>query len=75
VYTKIDDMRMAQKILLYIDKNPSATRKEIMHHCFTNMRRLRQLEADGYLTIPLPTPRGIRNKEYYENKAIQSTNP
>lgn len=73
MYTKLDDMRIAKKILLYIEQNPSATRKNIRHYFSTNMRRLKQLEADGYLTMPLPMPREIRNKEYRENKAIQST--
>jgi len=75
VYTKLDDMRIAKNILLYVEQNPSATRKNIMQYFSTNMRRLKQLEADGYLTMPLPMPREIRNKEYRENKAIQSTHP
>ena len=72
MYTKLDDVKMAQKILDYIQKNPSATRSDIRRYCFTNMRRLRQLEAEGYLNIPAPMPRGIRNREYYANKALQS---
>jgi hypothetical protein len=72
MYTKIDDMNMAQKILLYIEKNPNATRKDITKYCFTNMRRLRQLESEGYINIPAPMPRSLRNREYYANKAIQS---
>jgi hypothetical protein len=73
MYTKLDDIKMAQKILDYIKKKPNATRADIRKYCFTNMRRLRQLEADGYLTMPAPMPREIRNKEYRENKALQST--
>jgi len=60
VYTKLDDMRIAKNILLYVEQNPSATRKNIMQYFSTNMRRLKQLEADGYLTMPLPMPREIR---------------
>lgn len=75
MYTKLDDMKMAQKILDYIEKNPSATRSDIRKHCFTNMRRLRQLEAEGYINIPAPMPREIRNREYYANKAVQSESP
>lgn len=75
MYTKLDDVKMAQKILDYIQKNPSATRSDIRRYCFTNMRRLRQLEAEGYLNIPAPMPRGIRNREYYANKAVQSESP
>ena len=73
MYTKLDDMKMAKKIQLYLEKNPSATRMNITKDCFTNMRRLKQLEADGYITIPAVMPRGLRNKQYYENKAIQSS--
>jgi hypothetical protein len=72
MYTKLDDINMAQKILDYIKKKPSATRADIRRGCFTNMRRLRQLQADGYLIMPPPMPREIRNKEYRENKALQS---
>ena len=72
MYTKLDDIKMAQKILLYMEKNPSAIRKDIVKYCFTNMRRLRQLEGEGYINIPPPMPRELRNKEYRENKAIQS---
>ena len=68
-------MKMAQKILDYIEKNPSATRSDIRKHCFTNMRRLRQLEAEGYINIPTPMPREIRNREYYANKTVQSESP
>lgn len=75
MYTKLDDMKMAQKILDYIEKNPSATRSDIRKYCFTNMRRLRQLEAEGYINIPTPMPREIRNREYYANKAVQSESP
>jgi hypothetical protein len=75
MYTKLDDMKMAQKILDYMEKNPSALRGQITKDCFTNMRRLRQLEAEGYLNIPAPMPRGIRNREYYANKAVQSESP
>ena len=75
MYTKLDDIKMAQKILDYIEKNPSATRSDIRKHCFTNMRRLRQLEAEGYINIPTPMPREIRNREYYANKAVQSESP
>jgi len=71
MYTKIDDMNMAQKILSYIEKNPSATRKDITKYCFTNVRRLRQLEADGYINIPPPMPRELRNKKYRDNKTVQ----
>ena len=75
MYTKIDDVNMAQKILNYIENNPIATRKDITKYCFTNMRRLRQLEAEGYINIPPPMPRELRNKEYRENQALQSTSP
>ena len=42
MYTKLDDMKMAQKILDYLEKNPTALRGQITRDCFTNMRRLKQ---------------------------------
>jgi len=72
MYTKLDDMKMAKKIMDYIEKNPTANRQEVMKYCFTNTRRINQLEAEGYINIS-PTPRGLRNKKYYEDKAIQSS--
>lgn len=72
MYTKLDDIKMSKKILDYIEKNPSALRGQITRDFFTNMRRLKQLESEGYINIPLEMPREIRNKEYRENKALQS---
>jgi len=72
MYTKLDDIKMAQTILFYLSKIPNATRADIRRDCHTNMRRLNQLQADGYLIMPPPMPREIRNKEYRENKALQS---
>lgn len=73
MYTKLDDINMAKKIMAYVEKNPTANRQEIMKYCFTNVRRLRQLESEGYIKIPAPMPPGQRNKKYYEDKAIQSS--
>jgi hypothetical protein len=75
MYTKLDDVKMAQKILDYLAKNPSALRGQITRDCFTNMRRLKQLELEGYINIPPEMPREIRNREYYANKAVQSESP
>ena len=71
MYTKLDDMAMMKKIRAYVSDNPSATLKDVYIHCLTNHRRLKLLKADGYEGIPEPMPRGIRNKKYYEDKAIQ----
>lgn len=73
MYTKLEDMKMAQTILFYLSKHPTATRSELTKDCYTNMRRLKQLEAAGYITIPEVMPRSLRNKKYYENKAVQSS--
>lgn len=72
MHTKIDDIKMAQRIKDFIEKNPNATRDKIYKGCFTNVHRVRKLEQEGYVNIPLATPRELRNREYYDNKAIQS---
>jgi hypothetical protein len=65
MYTKLDDANQAKKINAYIKAYPNATRKLIIQGCITNMRRLKYLEQEGLITLPPPTPRGERNKEYY----------
>jgi len=73
MYTKVDDRKMANKILFYIVGYPSATIDDIIKNCHTNYRRLKKLEAEGYIVLPKPTARGQRNKQYYEDKTIQSS--
>jgi hypothetical protein len=62
MYTKLEDANQARKINAYIKANPNATRKLITKHCTTNAHRLKYLEQEGYIVLPLATPRGIRNK-------------
>ena len=71
MYTQLEDKRKADDILFYMSKNSGATIKNIVDSCYVNFHRLKQLEKDGYLKLPDPTPRGLRNKKYYEDKAIQ----
>jgi hypothetical protein len=52
MYTKLEDMSMAKKVLDYLEKNPKALRGQITRDLFTNMRRLKQLESEGYINIP-----------------------
>ena len=73
MYTKLEDMKMAQTILFYLSKNPNATRSQLTRDCYTNMRRLKQVLEEGYINIPPQMPRELRNKEYRDNKAIQSS--
>ena len=68
MYTKLDDARQADKINAYIKANPNAIRKLIIQSCITNLRRLKYLELQGLITLPPPTPRGERNKEYYHGR-------
>jgi len=75
MYTKLDDMKMAQTILFYLSKNPNATRTQLIRDCYTTMRRITKLQEEGYINIPPQMPREIRNREYRENKAIQQTSP
>ena len=68
MYTKLDDARQADKINAYIKANPNATRKLILKDCITNRHRLKYLALQGLITLPPPTPRGERNKEYYHGR-------
>jgi hypothetical protein len=68
MYTKLDDARQADKINAYIKANPNATRKLITKGCVTNTHRLKYLEQQGLIVLPLPTPHNIRNKEYLDGR-------
>jgi hypothetical protein len=72
MYTKLDDLRHAVKIMTYIKMNPDATRKLIKEYCITNDHRLKYLEQAGYITLPPPTPVGMRNREYNERRSRHS---
>jgi hypothetical protein len=72
MYTKLDDLRHAAKIMTYIKMNPNATRKLIKEYCITNDHRLKYLEQAGYITLPPPTPVHLRNREFYERRSRHS---
>lgn len=71
MYTKLDDLKMAHTIHIYMLNHPNATRQSIAKNCYTTIKRMKQLEKEGYIKLPLPMPREFRNREYYANKAIQ----
>jgi hypothetical protein len=62
MYTKLEDANQARKINAYMKANPNATRKLIIKGCVTNYHRLKYLEQEGYIVLPLATPCGVRNK-------------
>lgn len=66
VYSYSYDKQQAEKINTYIKANPNATRKLITKDCITNAHRLKYLEQEGLITLPPPTPRGLRNREYLD---------
>lgn len=68
MYTKLDDVNYAKKVNAYIKANPNATRKLITKDCITNAHRLKYLEEQGLITLPPPTPRGLRNREYLDGR-------
>ena len=51
MYTKIDDWKLANKIIEYLQNNPNATQKEICQEFRTNERRLNQLEEEHLINI------------------------
>ena len=72
MYTMLDDKRQANFINNYLNTHQNCTMKDIIQDCVVTRTRLKYLEAQGYFTLPEPTPRSMRNKQYYANKAIQS---
>jgi len=72
MYTKLDDNKKADIINYYMNAKPDCTLKEIIQDCYTTRTRLAYLERCGLIKLPNPMPFGLRNKKYYENKALQS---
>jgi len=62
MYTKIDDLKHANIIKEYLEKNPEATRKDLTTALQLNYRRLLQLNKTGAIVLPIPTPHNKRNK-------------
>ena len=61
MYKESDSIRQAHFIKNYIEKNPSCTMKNIIQDCVTNVHRIKNLERQGYIKLPKPTPYGERN--------------
>ena len=61
MYTRSDSIRQAYFIKNYIEDNPNCTMKNIIQNCVTNIHRLKNLERQGYIKLPKPTPYGERN--------------
>jgi hypothetical protein len=68
MYTKLDDARQANKINAYIKANPNAIRKIIEKDCVTNWHRLKYLEQQELIVLPLPIPHNKRNKECLDGR-------
>ena len=62
MYTEIDDLKHAGMIKEYLEKNPEATRKDLISVLRFNYRRLIKLDKLGVITLPAATPLGKRNK-------------
>lgn len=62
MYTEIDDLKHANIIKEYLEKNPEATRKSLTTALRLNYRRLLQLNKTGVITLPIATPHNKRNK-------------
>lgn len=62
MYTEIDDLKHASMIKEYLEKNPEATRKDLISVLRFNYRRLIKLDKLGVITLPAATPLGKRNK-------------
>jgi hypothetical protein len=62
MYTQIDDLKHANLIKEYLEKNPEAKRTDLCTALRFNYRRLIQLNKTGAIVLPEATPRGKRNK-------------
>lgn len=67
MYTRADSIRQAYFIKNYIEDNPNCTMKNIIQNCVTNVHRLKNLERQGYIKLPKPTPYGERNGLFRKN--------
>ena len=61
MYKDSDSIRQAYFIKNYIEDNPNCTMKNIIQDCVTNFYRIKNLERQGYIKLPKPTPYGERN--------------
>ena len=61
MYKESDSIRQAHFIKNYIEDNPGCTMKNIIQDCATNVHRIKNLERQGYIKLPKPTPYGERN--------------
>lgn len=61
MYTKLDDQRKANFIKQYINTHPDCTRKDLVQQTVTSWTRLKNLERQGYFTLPKLIPFGERN--------------
>jgi hypothetical protein len=73
MYTTLEDKKKADIINYYMKAKPDCTLKDIIQDCYTTRTRLSYLERCGLISLPDPIPFGLRNKKYYENKALQSS--
>lgn len=62
MYTEIDDLKHANLIKEYLEKNPTANRMDLCTALRFNYRRLIQLHKTGAIILPEITPHGQRNK-------------
>ena len=67
MYKESDSIRQSYFIRNYIEDNPICTMKNIIQNCVTNTHRLKNLERQGYITLPKPTPYGERNGLFRKN--------
>jgi hypothetical protein len=67
MYTKLDDQRKANFIKTYMFNHPNCTRKELVQETVTTWTRLKNLEQQGYLTLPRLLSYGERNGFYRKN--------
>jgi hypothetical protein len=51
-FTKLENVKLAQKIIIFMKENPNTYKAEIARACLVSKQRLDRLAEEGYLFLP-----------------------
>ena len=55
---KVTDEQLIEIVNKYMEEHPTAGRNHVILHAFGNATRIRNLDKQGLITLPKPTPTG-----------------